>query len=85
MALQLTVTTPHGFEATGAYHRVEKITLTSKNSIEFEFRSYKNAELNAAFTSKVFFCDYKFNGENPFKQAYLYLKTLSEFADAVDC
>jgi hypothetical protein len=24
-------------------------------------------------------------GANPIKQAYLYLKTLPEFADAVDC
>jgi hypothetical protein len=85
MALQLTVTTPHGFEASGAYHRVENIRLTSKNSIEFEFRSYKNAELNAAFASKLFFCAYDLSAGNPFMQAYTYLKTLPEFANAADC
>lgn len=29
--------------------------------------------------------DYNLNGENPIKQAYLYLKTLPEFSDATDC
>lgn len=29
--------------------------------------------------------DYNINGENPIKQAYLYLKTLPEFSDATDC
>jgi hypothetical protein len=28
---------------------------------------------------------YDINGENPIKQAYLYLKTLPEFATATDC
>jgi hypothetical protein len=35
--------------------------------------------------SKQYSFDYDLNGENPIKQAYLHLKTLPEFADAVDC
>jgi len=30
-------------------------------------------------------CSINLDGENPVRQAYLYLKTLPEFADAVDC
>jgi len=29
--------------------------------------------------------NYDLDGENPIKQAYIHLKTLPEFADAVDC
>ena len=29
--------------------------------------------------------EYLLNGENPFKQAYEYLKTLEDFKDAEDC
>jgi hypothetical protein len=29
--------------------------------------------------------NYDINGENPIKQVYIYLKSLPEFAGAVDC
>jgi len=35
--------------------------------------------------SKTFLFDYNIDGENPIKQAYAHLKTLPEFADAIDC
>lgn len=34
---------------------------------------------------KSYKIEYSLNGENPFKQAYDYLKTLEEFKDAKDC
>ena len=37
------------------------------------------------FNTKTYSCAYDINGENPIKQAYLYLKTLPEFASATDC
>lgn len=33
----------------------------------------------------TYMCDLDINGENPVRQAYLHLKTLPEFANAVDC
>jgi hypothetical protein len=85
MALKLTKTTPQGFTATDAYHRVEHISLQNKNSIVFSISSYKDKLESVLFNSEIKYCDYDINGENPIKQAYLHLKTLPEFADAVDC
>jgi hypothetical protein len=34
---------------------------------------------------RPYFFQYDITGENPIKQAYLYLKTLPEFATATDC
>lgn len=85
MALEMTVTTPHGFEAVGAYHRVENVSLASKTSIRFDVRSYKNSESNAAFEAKSMLCSYDLNGDNPIKQAYEYVKTLPEFENAFNC
>jgi hypothetical protein len=34
---------------------------------------------------RPYFFAYDINGENPIRQAYLHLKTLPEFANAVDC
>lgn len=85
MALKLTKTTPQGFIATDAYHRVEHIGLQNKNSIVFMVSSYKDELQSQAFYFETHSCSYDINGENPIKQAYLHLKTLPEFADAVDC
>jgi hypothetical protein len=45
--------------------------------------SYANDKNKLAQRSFEF--QYDLNGFNPIKQAYLHLKTLPEFADAVDC
>ena len=83
MALQKTVTTPHGFEATEAYHRVEGVFL-SKTETNFRVRVYKDASSETAFADDGFSCAYDIAGENPIKQAYEHLKTLPEFAGAAD-
>lgn len=84
MALQMTVKTPHGFSAVDAYHRVEGIVLTGKDSIAFRVRSYKSEEIDVAFSDQFFSCSYNIDGENPIKQAYEHIKKFSEFADAED-
>ena len=84
MALQKTTTTPHGFIATDAYHRVEGVTLASKTSINFRVRSYKEPNCEA-FSDAGFACAYDINDANPFAQAYKHLKTLPEFSNATDC
>lgn len=85
MALQKTVTTPQGFEAIDAYHRVNGVSLFEKNKIRFSTQSYKNKDTSVAFAIEQHNCFYDLTGNNPIKQAYLHLKTLPEFADAIDC
>lgn len=82
MAMSKTITTPQGFTAQNAYHRVEAIKLT-KQQIAFRVRSYVQPD-KPAFGDHGYECAYNLNGENPIRQAYLYLKTLPEWADAVD-
>jgi len=85
MALKKSIKTEWGIEVENAYSRIENVTLTAKDKITFHVRSYVSNDGVPFFTEKVFGCDYDLNGENPIKQAYLHLKTLPEFADAVDC
>lgn len=85
MALQKTVTTPQGFTATNAYHRVEAIRITGKTAMQFNVYSHIDGKTVSFFAEYLFDCAYDVSGENPLKQAYLYLKTLPEFAGATDC
>jgi len=82
MALQKTIN-KNGFELKDCYIKVQEI-LCNKESIKasIEFKSSQN-EVPVFIDSIV--TAYDINGENPIKQAYLHLKTLPEFADAVDC
>jgi len=84
MALKLTKTTESGLEVKDAYVRVEQITLRGKENISFQVKAYKNKDL-PSFEENFYGCAYDINGENPIKQAYLHLKSLPEFAGAVDC
>jgi hypothetical protein len=84
MALLKTTTSPQGFEATGAYHRVEGLSLITNQSMTFRVRAYKDVSF-PAFGDNGFMCAYDITGENPIKQAYLHLKTLPEFLNATDC
>ena len=84
MALQKTTVTVHGFEAVDAYHRVENILFVNKTQMSFNVRSYKEIKL-PFFAEQIFSCAYDVTGENPIKQAYVYLKTLPEFANAANC
>jgi len=85
MALAKTASTPFGFEATDAYHRVEGVALDSKTAMSFSARSYKESAGVAAFADERHHCAYDLHGANPVAQAYAYLKTLDAFKDAQDC
>jgi hypothetical protein len=85
MALSQTITTPHGFVANMAYCRVENVKIHGKSSIEFVVKSYKSKEDLVSFDTSLFSCDYDLHGDNPFRQAYKHLKTLPNFAGAIDC
>ena len=84
MAIKKQVTTPHGFTVADAYHRVEDATIIGKTKMNFSLKVYKDPT-KEAFHSSSFACAYDLEGANPFKQAYDHLKTLPEFAGAVDC
>lgn len=83
MALQKTVTTNNGFDATDAYHRVEGVEFINKTTMRFRIRSYKTTEF-ASFADEGGECAYDMNGDNPFVQAYAHLKTLDTFTGASD-
>jgi hypothetical protein len=84
MALSKTISTVHGFEAVNAYHRVEAVLVESKEKISFHVRSYVATD-KPFFVEQVLNAPYNIFGNNPIAQAYAHLKTLDEFAGAVDC
>ena len=85
MALEKTVTTPHGFQANGAYHRVQHIGFQNKTALKFSLVSYKNKDAKVEFASQSMGFEYDLDGANPYVQSYEYVKTLPEFAEAIDC
>jgi len=84
MALNKTVTTPQGFEASGAYHRVSFLRLDGKDKIVFIVSSSKD-KTSSSFKDCNFETAYDLEGKNPIKQAYEYLKTTDQFLNAQDC
>jgi hypothetical protein len=85
MALKKTIITASGLTADNAYIRVENPKLVGKSAVEFEAACYVSDNHPVSFYMTRHTGPYDMNGSNPFKQAYLHLKTLPQFADAVDC
>ncbi len=83
MALQQTLNLPAGLIASNAYVRVEQVKLT-KNTVSFTAKGYSDSSSSKHFYAEEFSCDYDLAGANPIQQAYVYLKTLPEFAGAAD-
>jgi hypothetical protein len=86
MALSKSITLPSGLTANNAYIRIESVSIIKNEitgvTVNF-FVSSSNVESPIAVHCYGF--DYTFDGSNPIQQAYEYLKTLPEFADATDC
>jgi hypothetical protein len=89
MALSIPLDTPFGIRLESAYVKIAQIQIISKNSFNLEVHFYasqpKEVSLQPIFVKNSFIAFYDLNGPNPIKQAYLHLKSLPEFADAVDC
>jgi hypothetical protein len=66
-----------------AYIKVDRVDC-NKSSMSIH-KHIKRSQNEPALFAEIISCDYNLNGENPIKQAYLYLKTLPEFVDAIDC
>ena len=81
--LQLTDNFDETITFQNAYIRVELVSATKTCCfVTYKiFREKAGQELQQKFTD----FNVNFDGPNPIKQAYLHLKTLPEFADAVDC
>lgn len=74
-----------GISVVGAYLRAVSPTIRRGNEhLEFilEYAADENAQY---FKARAFDCVYDLDGSNPIEQAYEFLKTLDEFADATDC
>lgn len=84
MALKKTTTTAHGFEAVDAYITCEGIRIIGKDQIKFQVRVRKEPGL-PFFSDEEHTTFYVMDGENPFKQAYAFVKSLPEFSGAQDC
>jgi len=84
MALEKIVITDTGLRCSNAYIRVEGLSLIKKDEMNFFVRSYVDKD-KQPFSEKIYYCAYDLNGANPIAQAYAHLKTLPDFADAVDC
>ena len=87
MALQATLvkTSNFGQETTlsDLYIKVVSIQAT-KDHVQAFVTAFAEANGNSLFTNVHLFA-FDLDGPNPIKQAYLHLKSLPEFADAVDC
>jgi hypothetical protein len=84
MAFKKTTQTGFGFEVVNAYYRVEGVRLIAKDKLQFQLRSSVDGQ-TPHFSDSQHECSYDLNGVNPIKQAYEQLKTLPEFAGAIDC
>ena len=67
-----------------AYHVITGID-GNKELLAFSVDVYENAQKEVYLGKLRYAFTLDLGGLNPIKQAYLHLKTLPEFADAVDC
>ena len=87
MALSKTISTNVSFVGSIdllAYIRVECVFVT-KNLVRAEVRSHHNTGDGETICINQYVFQLKETLVNPIKQAYEYLKTLPEFANATDC
>ena len=84
MAISHHIPNQYGIEIPNGYWRVEAVELSSKETIRFCARAYVDRNKHPIHY-QWYTCAYAIDGDNPIRQAYLHLKTLPEFANAVDC
>lgn len=84
MALRKSISLQNGLDAKNAYIKVEKVSIANKihGVAEVSFSIEGNP---SPFQHKTFCFESSINGKNAWEQTYEYLKTLPEFAGAVDC
>lgn len=85
MALTKTIQSNFGLEIPNAYHRVGQIQIVNKTDMTFIVKAFIDDKTNLPIQAESYTCGYVLTGDNALAQAYIHLKTLPEFADAVDC
>jgi len=87
MALQKTIIKQNNFGQQSIlkdlYIKVAS-TNSTKEEVQAAVNFLESASGKSLFT-EIYVFQLNLSGENPIKQAYLHLKALPEFADAVDC
>ena len=84
MALTVPFSTEYGIDIVDAYARIEHVSIPAKDTLSFVVSYYVKQGVPAIARSS-YSCVNDLNGPNPIQPAYLHLKTLPEFSDAVDC
>lgn len=84
MALRNNVQMANGINVSNSYIKVGTVSVVQKNILSFNALYSVNAE-KPTYQEQSFQCAYNIDKENPIKQAYEYLKTLPDFAGAIDC
>lgn len=86
MALQIS-TKFQGIDVPSAYCMVGSICFPANSKTEIAFILYYRADasVDVAFLEEHHVAPYDIGGVDPYAQAYMYLKTLPEFADCIDC
>ena len=85
MALLLDVTLASGLVAPNSYLRITSVYLVPKTRTLVSLSYFTSPTNSIAYQTIEQPVAYVLDGPNPIKQAYEHLKTLPEFADAVDC
>lgn len=65
-------------------HRVNLPAISSDKNVVLWGKVFANGEEAEELYSEQYECIYDISGENPFSQAYEYLKTLDKFSGATD-
>jgi|688.fasta_scaffold2421101_1 hypothetical protein len=84
MAVKKRIHLISGIEVENCYIRVDTVTIFQKENCSVVVNFYFD-KAKAAVKQTSFDCKYDLSGANPIAQAYEHLKTLPEFAGAVDC
>jgi hypothetical protein len=74
-----------GINIPKAYYRINVIRQLNKQNGVALVTGYVDANEAEGFFQKDYLFSYDLAGDNPIRQAYKYLKTLPDFADAQDC
>lgn len=85
MALKKTFITSTSIEISDAYLRVDHLLIQEKTHLSYRVRVYQGFDAKFPIEEMPLSCAYAIEGENPMAQAYAHMKSLPEFADAVDC
>jgi len=70
-------------EVDNCYIKVAVVTATKSTCTAHVW--FLTSQGGEQLEERPYFFEYDITGDNPIKQAYLHLKTLPEFANAVDC